>query len=462
MIGSRRCPNERGAVIVIVTIMMVVLMALMALVVDVGLLYGERRGLQRAADLAALSGVQVILDDPTLAEDTAKQYIEKNPTPHHQGSYDVSRGDFVRAYPLATTSGCAFQAPQQYDCVEARVKVPKFNFFFGPLLGIDKTSVQASARAIIGTAAPEGEKLVPWLIIDCPDAYSPDLEKPRGYVDEQVAAADLRAIMDTTNVASDGTPICPYRFSDVYSTPNFEELFVSTEGVSAGNFQAADLNLAPPGGTCPATPTSWFEGSATQNYFDFLGGYNTEDVPCVIGPGARLNSLPGFRPEPTERAVTDTRGIDSNCMNPTRFGQTFGEDGDGDGWVTIIDSTNPCLMALLIVVFADDNNAALKTSTPGDIIAMQHPDELPACWPACQPTPAQNDDFDKALWRFSDLRQGSSRVLIVRRVAFFYVTAIGSNKTSYTGLFLRAIDPAAQLVAPANPDSGVLATRLIP
>src|SRR6476620_901504 len=77
-----RCPrivrfrNERGAILVQVTVVMVGLLAFLTLVVDYGVMWMSRRQAQNAADAGALAGaISLAFDDPTDCSDTgpAKQ-----------------------------------------------------------------------------------------------------------------------------------------------------------------------------------------------------------------------------------------------------------------------------------------------------------------------------------------------------------------------------------------------------
>lgn len=69
--------NERGAVIVLVTILMVALMGFTAMVVDVGVMFQNRKYLQNVADAAALAGAAE-LPNTTAARAKAKEYAAKN------------------------------------------------------------------------------------------------------------------------------------------------------------------------------------------------------------------------------------------------------------------------------------------------------------------------------------------------------------------------------------------------
>ena len=59
----RRSNSERGATLITVALMLVVLLSFLALAVDVGAGYVERRRLQSVADAAALAGVQVLVNN---------------------------------------------------------------------------------------------------------------------------------------------------------------------------------------------------------------------------------------------------------------------------------------------------------------------------------------------------------------------------------------------------------------
>ncbi|HKY59821.1 MAG TPA: pilus assembly protein TadG-related protein, partial [Gemmatimonadota bacterium] len=58
--------DERGSTIVFVTLSMTALLSIMALAVDVGMLYDVRTEAQRTADAAALAGAGTFVMDPDL------------------------------------------------------------------------------------------------------------------------------------------------------------------------------------------------------------------------------------------------------------------------------------------------------------------------------------------------------------------------------------------------------------
>jgi len=67
--------REKGQVLVVVALALLALLAMVALAVDVGHFYAERRHMQNAADAGALAGArEICFGDPTLAESVAMDY----------------------------------------------------------------------------------------------------------------------------------------------------------------------------------------------------------------------------------------------------------------------------------------------------------------------------------------------------------------------------------------------------
>lgn len=70
--------KEEGTVIVLVAVGLTALLGFAATVTDVGLLYVERSQMVHAADAAVLVGVQELPENPTGAEQRAREYAQKN------------------------------------------------------------------------------------------------------------------------------------------------------------------------------------------------------------------------------------------------------------------------------------------------------------------------------------------------------------------------------------------------
>jgi hypothetical protein len=72
--------KQRGQVLVQVAMLMVVFLAFLALAIDMGHIFNERRHMQNAADAGALAGAwEICFGDPARAEQTAREYaVDRN------------------------------------------------------------------------------------------------------------------------------------------------------------------------------------------------------------------------------------------------------------------------------------------------------------------------------------------------------------------------------------------------
>jgi Putative Flp pilus-assembly TadE/G-like len=411
--------NERGVSAIIIAILVVVLFGFTALAVDVARAYEERRELQRTADVSALSGAQALLLGEAAAETKGREYVTSNPSVHHPGAYNAGAGDNLDARLGAL--GCPINGVK-YDCVVSHVEAPPysddnpdgFRWLFAPVLGIDPSrSIMAEATAVMGAGQPGGEKLVPWMVLDCPDA---------------ALSADEGNSLVTTQ-AQTVNPSCPYTFSTVGFNGPTEELFLSTADSTGGNFQAADFhNELPDPSKCPP-PNGFFDhsgGSGAKDYTDFLLGNPTDDVvPCNIGKYARLYGKPGAMPTPTNKALKD-RGVES-CMTEAAFNASIEHVS---GTFYRIKQVNPCMVAILFVVHTNPGAAGLTTTATRGTLSMQHPEAYDA-----------NGD---GAWRFGPLDKGASKPMLVRRFGFFYLKSLGNanGKQPWRGVFIQVMDSA--------------------
>ncbi|MDP9068701.1 MAG: pilus assembly protein TadG-related protein [Actinomycetota bacterium] len=449
-IRSRIPTGERGVTTVLVAILVIVLFGCTALVVDVGRMYEERRELQRTADVAAMSGAQQLPASKADADTTAKFYVTENPSVHHE-VYDEETDDVITQRLQDGDQGCPIElngATHYLDCVDVTVRARAFDFLLAPVLGFDGrhfksdgsgNPIGAKATAVVGSGALGGEKLVPWVVVDCPD------ETYDGHAGDSATYDEIVA-----KVNNDYPGRCPYEFSlEGWGGPR-EELFLDTGGQSSGNFQGADLKGEP----CPPpnTPDGLFpHGGGGNEYWDLLAGLASDDVvPCHTAKGARVYPETGVLSGPTKQGLSD-RGVSTlTCANEDSFNATV-RDRDGDGIYQILDHDNPCLVGILLTVHVDPVNGAVETDVPGAsrIIEFQHTDAIDA------------DNNDQ--WRFAPPSKGSSKPLLLRRLAFFYITSPGPPPgLPVEGLFLRALDSAnAELDGTACTDKdGVCVVKL--
>lgn len=270
--------DERGAVVVFVAIVAVVLFGFVALAVDAARMYAERSELQRTADAAAISGAQAAWQGPDPST-VASRFIEENPTPYHRSP---TGADVVSC----SGAGCSVQ-----------IGVEHFELLFAGVLGIEETSLRASATAELKAGTPGGDKLIPWGIIDC--------------------------------LSPEGTPV------SCASLSGGQEIGLSFGSAEQrGNLVGVGLS---PEGSCPE-PSGAFSGTG---YEEFLSGGG---LACEIGKGATLETLA----EPPALLQSRTAGALSSRMAAcSSFEQTISIDSSGFAHVRDLD--DPCLVAVPMV-----------------------------------------------------------------------------------------------------------------
>ena len=139
--GRRHLTNRRGATLPLVALMLVALLSIVALVVDLGMLFAARGDAQRAADAAALAGASTYMDalsDPDTAEARALDWASRNQLLARGIGGDEVEVDVVDAQ----------------RTVHVRIE-RNFPLFFARIFGFDAAPVSAFASARVtssGTA----------------------------------------------------------------------------------------------------------------------------------------------------------------------------------------------------------------------------------------------------------------------------------------------------------------------
>lgn len=135
--------NSTGAVTIVVAFAIAALMAITALIVDVGLLYQERRQLQTAVDAAALAAAQDLAEGgaESQAELTAERYLLDN---------SATALDFIEI---------SYPTPNQVGVTTGTTR----KFFFARIFGREKASLKANATAAWGPATSV-RNLVPIMV----------------------------------------------------------------------------------------------------------------------------------------------------------------------------------------------------------------------------------------------------------------------------------------------------------
>jgi hypothetical protein len=460
--------DERGASAVIVAIVVILLFGFSALGVDVARMYNERRGLQRTADFSALSGALRLREGQAIAETEARKYVKNNPTAHHpEGLYsgdDASApllcdpfdtsNNYDCAVALYHDTACDPDGTVPYDCSVSRVVAPPkslkaygFEFFFARVLGFTERAIAARAIAVLGAGAPGGERLVPWLLRDCPH---PELASSTEY--PEYAGEDAADV-----IAKGATYGCPYVPSDNLANEGaWISLFLGDgEG---GNFQGGDLadELKD---ECPDYENGYFPpklGAGADNYSKMLAGWASPELPCVIARSARMHAKTGKMVGKTESGLK-ARGVSEDYCYSEFYNTIDQGTSPDDGLVSIKPEgrTNPCLIALIRVVHPESNSDGdaypqhpdLEKDVPGNIAAMEHQDALAR--------------FDALGAKGSG---GVSRPLVVRGFGLFYLLDLpDKNDDPYRGLFMQALSSIdGQLdAAPCSPVDGLCVVKVV-
>ena len=175
----KRNSDERGQSMVLVTLTMVGLIAFLALVIDGGIVFAERREMQNAADAAALAGTRQLWSDyegDRLPDDeknilkAVHAYAEANGVEDSNGTPDDGVNDNVVAYfidddypttltpigePLPNNGGIP------YDAVGVEVTTStSFGSFFARVIGRNELAASAVAAAILTPGITMGDHAI--------------------------------------------------------------------------------------------------------------------------------------------------------------------------------------------------------------------------------------------------------------------------------------------------------------
>jgi len=434
--------DERGVTAVIVAIMLVVLFGAAALAFDVGLMYEERRELQRTADVAAHSGAQRLIDGQPAAFGTAEFYIDENPSQNHL-EYDPAN-DTINAS-MSCTGIPGFTNP--IPCVEVTVETPDFPLTFARILGFNETRIDAEATAVWASATPSGLKLVPWTIIDCPDQFGntkiPGTNEAL-YWDEAVAPRD---VMEARNAAQ-----CPYDFDVTWQPVNGQGAQLYLFDGESGNLQGVQLRGETQQGCLEFDDVYFGQAGGNSTYRDTL---SQNEASCPVDRGARVSTQTGSVQRNTYESVAariatwdHNEDFGGSCMNSDAFAATVTPVSRNR--VTFVNEyeDNPCLMAVMFVVHSNPAVASLATSQtyrggdnfPNNLRSLMHPTVVPA-----------EGDMDDGRFegRFAPLSNGASNPMVVRRFAYFYLTSNPDPATArgpdgeaapWTGFFMKSQD----------------------
>ncbi len=126
--------SERGSILILAALATTAVMGFAAVSVDAGRLFGIRQRLVDVCDSAALAGAQELPEDPTTAEEVAREFIERNGLDPSWAAVTVSHG--------ATRIGVSIARAADAT--------------FGRALGVGSTEVAASSIVEVGASGSTG------------------------------------------------------------------------------------------------------------------------------------------------------------------------------------------------------------------------------------------------------------------------------------------------------------------
>ncbi len=135
-------PRARGVILVLAALLLPVALGFAALAIDSGFLWTQRNMLQNTADAAALAGASALPNDPSLAQQLASEYIDKNLV---LGNVSAQERQIILGH-WDKGSFAATGPDGQPDAVRVIVGCTE-NLFFGPVIHVNTAEVRAYATA---------------------------------------------------------------------------------------------------------------------------------------------------------------------------------------------------------------------------------------------------------------------------------------------------------------------------
>lgn len=150
--------NRRGATLAVVAVSLVALLSIMALAIDMGMMYSARNEAQRVADAAALAGASAFID-PTYT------------TPASAVTPAFNRAlEYVKLNSVLATMVDSAEAEINVNPNTRRVKVTvrraRIGTWFARMFGVDTVAVRASATAEATNAGNSAPCVKPWALQD--------------------------------------------------------------------------------------------------------------------------------------------------------------------------------------------------------------------------------------------------------------------------------------------------------
>jgi len=145
--------DEKGNVTILVTVVLLALMGVMALVIDMGVVYAEKVKLVNAIDAAILAGGQELPDDKLKARQVMEEYLIVN---------EVSLEDVSIAI--------------AYDGMSAEIIGTKnVEHYFAQLIGFDSSDITENTKIVLGAASSATGGLRPFAVEKFPYAFGDEV-----------------------------------------------------------------------------------------------------------------------------------------------------------------------------------------------------------------------------------------------------------------------------------------------
>lgn len=134
--------NEKGNVTILVSVIMLILVAMMAFVMDIGVIYVEKVKLSKALDAAILAGGAELPSRKDVAKSIMEEYVVLNGVSLDQVEITIASNG-LSAEIIGTNS---------------------VEHFFGKIMGFDYTDIEANSKVILGPARSVADGVRPFAL----------------------------------------------------------------------------------------------------------------------------------------------------------------------------------------------------------------------------------------------------------------------------------------------------------
>ncbi len=351
--GSSRTTAQRGVTLVFVALALVGLLGVMALAIDLGILYVARSEAQRAADAAALAGAEVFYtegctsasggcyasgpqESPAAAQAIAvagRNYVIGQPGYINCPEYTNPSGGSTSCpgiafnYPIGP--GLSYSEEPQITVQVIRSNIPTiFAKVFGPSFEtVSATAVAEAYNPTGGSASTEVACVAPFLVPNCDPT-------------------------NTSNGVNPGCPSEPTQSSGYFINPGSNPPSTATVEPNVTGEQWA-LHFGSGTTSTAATPSEWFLDAIWPSGTPSKAQLRSAIQECVpVSCGQGVPAVPGKAVGPVDQGVEAKIGASGSsfgCPNNCNFNQ--GQDtiqavsGGNPPYQIYAGSNNPLVLA---------------------------------------------------------------------------------------------------------------------